>query len=115
MRAECIDLCLDRLTKTEGRIRAILVNSGQANACTGPRGLQDSLLATKALADQLNISPEKVLICSTGVIGEPIPIKNLLQGLGALVDDLSNEGGSRVAKAILTTDLQKKEIAIEYV
>ena len=113
VRAECIDLSLDRLTKTEGRIRAILVNSGQANACTGKRGLGDSLIATKAVAETTGLLEEEILMCSTGVIGQPIPIQNLINGVPSLVNALSREGGSDAAQAILTTDLCEKQIAIE--
>ena len=113
VRAECVNLCVERLCRNDGKARAILVNSGQANACTGSRGLEDSLLASKSLAKKLDISEEDILICSTGVIGQPIPMQNLLQGLGPLVEGLSYQGSGNVAKAILTTDLREKEIAIE--
>ena len=56
----------------------MLINSGQANACTGDLGLIDSQRATQAVADQLGLSQEQVLICSTGVIGVPIPMDTLL-------------------------------------
>ncbi|AAP99100.1 Glutamate N-acetyltransferase [Prochlorococcus sp. SS52] len=113
VRAKCINLCLERLSKTAGKVRAVLVNSGHANACTGNRGIDDSLIATRALAEKLDLLEEEVLICSTGVIGEPIPMQKLLKGLDPLVMNLSKEGGSDAAKAILTTDLIEKEIAIE--
>ncbi len=113
VRAHCVDLCIERITKQKGKVRAVLINSGQANACTGARGLEDSLKATKALAERLGCSPEEVLICSTGVIGVPIPIQNLLQGIDPLVNSLSAESGEDAAKAILTTDLTNKQISIE--
>ncbi len=113
VRAKCVDLCIDRLLENDGKARALIVNSGQANACTGSRGLQDSLLVTKALSEKLGLSESEVLICSTGVIGQPIPIQKLLQALNSLVDSLSDEGSANAAKAILTTDLKVKEIAIE--
>ena len=112
VRAKCIDLCLQRLSKQDGKIRAVLINSGQANACTGARGLDDSLLATKALAKQLALAEDEVVICSTGVIGVPIPMQKLLQGIEPLVNCLSPEGGADAAQAILTTDLVDKQIAI---
>ena len=68
VRAACVDLCRERLTSSAGTARAVLVNSGQANACTGDRGLIDSRRATQALADRLGLSSDQVLICSTGVI-----------------------------------------------
>ncbi|WP_094556070.1 bifunctional glutamate N-acetyltransferase/amino-acid acetyltransferase ArgJ [Synechococcus sp. 1G10] len=113
VRAACVDLCAERLTASGGRARAVLTNSGQANACTGDLGLIDSLRATQATADLLGLAAEEVLICSTGVIGVPIPMQILLAGLDPLVEDLSPEGGAAAATAILTTDLIDKQIALE--
>ena len=113
VRAACVDLCAERLAASGGRARAVLTNSGQANACTGDRGLIDSLRATQAVADRLGLAPEEVLICSTGVIGVPIPMGTLLAGLDPLVAALSPEGGAAAATAILTTDLVAKQIALE--
>ena len=113
VRAACVDLCADSLRARSGRARAVLTNSGQANACTGDRGLIDSLRATQALADRLGLEAEEVLICSTGVIGVPIPMDPLLAGLDPLVQALSPEGGSAAATAILTTDLIDKQISLE--
>ncbi|MBM5798792.1 MAG: arginine biosynthesis bifunctional protein ArgJ, partial [Cyanobacteria bacterium K_Offshore_0m_m2_072] len=64
VRAACVDLCAERLAASGGRARAVLSNSGQANACTGDRGLIDSQRATQALADRLGLAAEEVLICS---------------------------------------------------
>jgi glutamate N-acetyltransferase/amino-acid N-acetyltransferase len=113
VRAACVDLCAERLAASRGRARAVLTNSGQANACTGERGLADSLIATAATAERLGLSPETVLICSTGVIGVPIPIDTLVAGLDQLVAALSPEGGAAAAQAILTTDLMDKQIALQ--
>ncbi|MFN7678258.1 MAG: bifunctional glutamate N-acetyltransferase/amino-acid acetyltransferase ArgJ, partial [Cyanobacteriota bacterium] len=96
-----------------GRARAVLTNSGQANACTGARGWADSLAATAALATRLGLGPEDVLMCSTGVIGVPIPMERLLGGVDPLVAALGPEGGADAARAILTTDLVDKQIALE--
>ncbi|WP_296446855.1 bifunctional glutamate N-acetyltransferase/amino-acid acetyltransferase ArgJ [Vulcanococcus sp.] len=113
VRAACVDLCAERLKASGGHARAVLTNSGQANACTGDRGLIDSQRATQAMADRLGLVAEEVLICSTGVIGVPIPMNTLLAGLDPLADALSAEGGSAAATAILTTDLIDKQIALE--
>jgi glutamate N-acetyltransferase / amino-acid N-acetyltransferase len=113
VRAACVELCEQRLAASGGRARALLTNSGQANACTGARGLADSLTATGAIAARLGLVPEQVLICSTGVIGVPIPIDTLIAGLDPLVAALSPEGGAAAATAILTTDLVDKQIALE--
>jgi glutamate N-acetyltransferase/amino-acid N-acetyltransferase len=113
VRAACVDLCAERLAQGGGRARAVLINSGQANACTGERGLRDSLRATAVLAERLGVAPEQVLICSTGVIGVPIPMDTLEAGLAPLVEALSDQGGAAAARAILTTDLIDKQIALE--
>ncbi|WP_216912360.1 MULTISPECIES: bifunctional glutamate N-acetyltransferase/amino-acid acetyltransferase ArgJ [unclassified Synechococcus] len=113
VRAACVDLCAERLAACGGHARAVLTNSGQANACTGERGLADSLRATAELAGRLGLAPDEVLICSTGVIGVPIPMEVLVAGLDPLVAALGPEGGGAAAEAILTTDLVAKEIALE--
>ena len=113
VRAACVDLCAERLAANGGKARAVLINSGQANACTGDRGLIDSQRATQALADQLGLDAEALLICSTGVIGVPIPMPKLLAGLDPLVAALSATGGEAAATAILTTDLVSKQVALE--
>jgi glutamate N-acetyltransferase/amino-acid N-acetyltransferase len=113
VRAACVDLCAERLAASGGRARAVLTNSGQANACTGERGLADSLAATAALAQRLGLAEAEVLICSTGVIGVPIPMDTLIAGLDPLVAALASDGGEAAARAILTTDLVDKQIALE--
>ncbi|MCP9775423.1 bifunctional glutamate N-acetyltransferase/amino-acid acetyltransferase ArgJ [Cyanobium sp. WAJ14-Wanaka] len=115
VRAACVDLCSDRLRASGGKARAVLTNSGQANACTGDRGLIDSLHATQAVAERLGLEAEEVLICSTGVIGVPISMEILLAGLDPLVAALSADqaAGDGAARAILTTDLIDKQIALE--
>ena len=113
VRAACVDLCAERLAAKGGVARAVLINSGQANACTGDRGLIDSQRATQALADRLGLDAEGVLICSTGVIGVPIPMPTLLAGLDPLVETMSAQAGGAAANAILTTDLVDKQVALE--
>jgi len=113
VRAASVDLCAGRLRAGGGHARAVLTNSGQANACTGERGLADSLTATAELAQRLGLAAEEVLICSTGVIGVPIPMDALNAGLDPLVAALSDTGGDAAARAILTTDLIDKQIALE--
>ena len=113
VRAACVDLCVARLEASGGRARAVLINSGQANACTGDRGLIDSQRATAALADRLGLDQAAVLICSTGVIGVPISMPTLLAGLDPLASALTETGGDAAAQAILTTDLVDKQVALE--
>ena len=81
VRAACRSLC--GAIEASGGNAQDLINSGQANACTGDLGLIDSQRATQAVADQLGLSQEEVLICSTGVIGVPIPMDTLLAWSGA--------------------------------
>ena len=97
-----------RLTEGGGAARAVLVNSGQANAATGARGARDALAATAALASHLGLAPEEVLPCSTGVIGEPLHIDALLAALPGLVAALDDDGGEGFARAIMTTDTVEK-------
>ena len=115
VRAACVDLCAQRLRSSGGHARAVLTNSGQANACTGERGLADSLSATAELAARLGLEADQLLICSTGVIGVPIPMDTLLAGFDPLVAALAGDqaAGDAAACAILTTDLVDKQIALE--
>jgi glutamate N-acetyltransferase / amino-acid N-acetyltransferase len=96
-----------------GAPRAVLVNSGQANAATGARGLADAEKTTAAAAGLLGAAPEEVLPCSTGVIGEPVHVDELLAALPPLVEDLGPEGGAAFARAILTTDTVDKQTRAE--
>lgn len=112
-RASCVDLCEKRLEITQGKIRAILINSGQANACTGQVGIEHSLFATKRLGELLNFKEEQILICSTGVIGVPIPINNLVANLPHLISGLDMNSFTNASEAILTTDLVSKRSIVK--
>ncbi len=98
-----------------GRARAILVNSGCANACTGVRGLEDAKLMQAEGAKLLGIEPTEAFVCSTGVIGQFMPMEKLKEGLAAAVAALSKEGGEDCAKAIQTTDTFIKRSAYKTV
>ena len=87
---------------------AVLVNSGQANAATGSRGDEDALTCTAEVASLLALAPEDVLPCSTGVIGEPVHMPELLAALPGLTEAVSPEGGESFAEAIMTTDTVAK-------
>lgn len=96
----------------DGRARAVLLNAGSANACTGPEGLALAEESAAAMAAQLGCAPTDVLLCSTGVIGAGIPREPFFAGLPLLSASLSPDGGSRAARAILTTDTAPKEHAV---
>lgn len=91
-----------------GVAQALLVNSGNANACNGPQGLEGALLTTQQLADALGILSEHVLPSSTGVIGQALPTEKILANLPALVAGLETDGSDQFAQAICTTDRWKK-------
>jgi glutamate N-acetyltransferase/amino-acid N-acetyltransferase len=112
VRAACVDYCRQRLEE-KASARAILCNAGQANAATGEQGLADTLESADLLARELSISPNSVLIASTGVIGQRIRMDALRTGIPAVVAASSTEGNDAAAKAICTTDLVPKTIALE--
>ena len=96
-----------------GRARAILVNSGQANACTGPEGLEAASRSASALAAALGCPAEEILLASTGVIGEPLNLAALTRAVPALVAGLSEDGLGQVARAMMTTDTRPKTAEAE--
>jgi glutamate N-acetyltransferase/amino-acid N-acetyltransferase len=104
---------LSRHRVSRGGGRAVLVNSGQANAGTGLSGDNDAERSTAAAAELLGIEPDEVLACSTGVIGEPLHMDQLLAALPGLAGSLSPEGGESFAEAILTTDTRPKQARAE--
>lgn len=112
VRAACVDYCRQRL-QAKPSARAILCNAGQANAATGEQGWQDALESAKLLGENLNIPPDSILLASTGVIGQRIRMDALRNGISPLVASLSEDGGDAAAKAIITTDLVPKSIALE--
>jgi glutamate N-acetyltransferase/amino-acid N-acetyltransferase len=105
--------CREQLRRSY-RAQAILINSGNANACTGPRGLADAKRAAQAVARTLRLRPEQVLICSTGTIGIPLPMDRLLPAIPRAAHTLSPEGGPTAARAIMTTDTRPKESAVRF-
>lgn len=112
VRAACVDYCRQRLQK-KASARAILCNAGQANAATGEQGWQDALETAQLLANELNISPDSILLASTGVIGQRMKMDAFRAGIPQLVASASEEGGKAAAGAIITTDLVTKSIALE--
>lgn len=95
----------------DGKARAIICNSGNANACT-PNGKEIAETACNLVANELSISPEDVIVCSTGVIGTPLSIEPFEKGIPKVVKKLSYEGSINAAAGIMTTDTVKKEFAL---
>jgi len=97
----------------DGKAQAIVANSGNANACTGPQGEKDARLMAETAAGMLKIEAEDVLVASTGVIGVPLPMERVIAGIMEACRGLSPHGGYSAAEAIMTTDTTAKEIAVE--
>jgi glutamate N-acetyltransferase / amino-acid N-acetyltransferase len=93
--------------------RAIIANSGNANACTGSTGIQNAKKMAQAVARQLRLKDRQVLVCSTGRIGRDLPIEKIEGAMPGLVAGLSANGSEDAAKAIMTSDTFHKEIAVE--
>jgi glutamate N-acetyltransferase/amino-acid N-acetyltransferase len=113
VQAAPVVLSKENLKLSRGRIRSVLINSGCANACTGERGMQDSLISTRCLASHLNVEPCQILVASTGVIGSFLPVPKVLKGISSAVSALNSKGGSAAANAIMTTDTREKSFALE--
>ncbi|MCB5190431.1 bifunctional glutamate N-acetyltransferase/amino-acid acetyltransferase ArgJ [Methylobacillus arboreus] len=101
-------VCKEHLFKTNGDIRALVVNTGNANAGTGEAGLEKARTTCNALAELLQVAPEQVLPFSTGVILEPLPMDRLLAGLPQCVANLGGQHWFDAAEAIMTTDIVSK-------
>jgi len=104
---------VDRLHLRQGIGRAILVNSGNANACTGAKGLAVAKNSASVIARHLRVPSHHVFIGSTGVIGRQLPINRIIKGIPQLLARLSDRGGLDAARAIMTTDLRPKSIALQ--
>jgi len=111
VQAAPVRLCRERIGRDS--VRAILVNSGCANACTGPTGMDDARKMAKLAADRLGVDEQDVLVCSTGTIGTFLPMDKIAVGTATAVDALSPDGGGDAARAIMTTDTVDKQEAVE--
>ena len=98
--------------KLDKSVRAILINSGNANACTGESGYDDALKMQRWCAEKLNLLSTEVLISSTGVIGQKLPVEKIQTGLDEIIPSLSKDGGYDAAEAIMTTDTKIKSFAV---
>jgi len=98
----------------KGDLRAIVANSGNANACTGVQGINDANAMCDSVAKPLGLKRTEIGVCSTGVIGLPMPMMRIEPKVDELVSKLSSKNGSDVAAAIITSDTRAKEIAISF-
>jgi glutamate N-acetyltransferase/amino-acid N-acetyltransferase len=103
-----IPVCRDHLTRSGGLVRAVLVNSGNANCSTGDAGLVDNRRVCAALGELIGCPPEQVLFLSTGVIGARLPVERVLEALPELCGRDSQQGLDAFSQAIMTTDLVPK-------
>jgi len=97
----------------KGGARVVVANSGNANACTGKRGFEDAKKMCEIVAKELDVNPEEVLVASTGVIGEYLPMDKIEKGIKLAAKSLSSQGSHQAGEAILTTDRVVKELALE--
>lgn len=111
VRAACIDLNRENLQ--DNKAQAVVVNSGNANACTGQQGMIDAQRMAELCAELLNLKPQDVVVASTGVIGVAMPMERIEAGIRQAAPALSADGAHNAAQAIITTDLRCKEIAVD--
>lgn len=102
------------LSLSGGKLKAVLINSGIANACTGEKGLKDAWETVSYVSQGLNIKKEYVAVISTGKIGEFLPLNKIKAGVEKVISGLDYAGGEEAAEAILTTDTRKKEVAVNF-
>ncbi|KND27129.1 bifunctional glutamate N-acetyltransferase/amino-acid acetyltransferase ArgJ [Streptomyces acidiscabies] len=103
----------EQVLKT-GQLAAVVLNSGGANACTGPKGFQDTHATAEKVAEVLNVGAGEVAVCSTGLIGVLLPMDKLLPGVEAAAAQLSEHGGEKAAIAIKTTDTVHKTSVVTW-
>jgi glutamate N-acetyltransferase/amino-acid N-acetyltransferase len=106
-------LISQKIIEQKNKVKAILVNSGNANACTGEQGHNDALTLKNYCASKLGVKPDEVLVSSTGVIGQLLPLEVIKKGINKITGSLSCSGGTDAAEAILTTDLRLKSYALK--
>ena len=112
-RVQAAPIQVDREHLEHGCARAVVLNAGNANACTGAQGVVDARRMCEVAAAALGVRAEEVLVCSTGVIGVPMPMPAVEAALPALANGLTVDGGPAAARAIMTTDTVPKEVAVE--
>lgn len=110
VKAECVKFTKKQIEN--GKAQAVIMNSGNANACTGAEGYANAEKEAAAVSEKLKISKDDVLVCSTGVIGQQLPVQKILDGLDKSVSLLSKTGNVEARQAIMTTDTKYKEVAL---
>lgn len=112
-RIEAAPIKVTRAHLKNNRAQAIIINSGNANCCTGKEGVRDAGKMCEAAAKELGISRSDVLVASTGIIGRRLPLEKIKKSISSLVKRLSNKRGLEAARAIMTTDTRPKQISVE--
>lgn len=105
---------LSRVHIGNGSAQTVVINAGNANACTGPKGLRDAARTAEVAAAELGCATDEVLVCSTGVIGVPLPVDLVVAGVSEAATMLDNRTGDGVAQAIMTTDTFSKQCAVSF-
>ena len=113
-RVQAASVTVSREHNRNGKIRALIANSGNANACTGAAGLEAARRMARLAAEKLGVAAEETAVASTGVIGVPLPIERIEAGITPLFDGLDPSGGEAALEAIMTTDTRKKFTAVEF-
>ncbi len=108
MTAAPVTVSRHNLARSAGRAAAVIINSGNANAATGPDGMRDAAVMASQTAKALDVDSHHVLVCSTGLIGFPLPMEAIESGIPHAVEALSPDGGLAAATAMLTTDSREK-------
>jgi glutamate N-acetyltransferase/amino-acid N-acetyltransferase len=113
-RVKSASVVIDQLHLKNNRLQAMVVCSGNANACTGAQGFRDALQMAKLTSDRLDLEPSQVLVGTTGVIGRYLPMEAVKKGIWAACRSLSTDAGEAAARAIMTTDTVPKTHAVEF-
>ncbi len=112
-RVQAAPVVWSRQVVADGRIDAVVLNSGGANACTGPAGFLDTHRTAERVAEVLGLAAADVAVCSTGLIGERLPMGPLLAGVDLAAGSLTPDGGGAAAEAIMTTDTVSKTVVVD--
>ena len=115
-RAQAAPVLLDRQRLGHRKMRGIVVNAGNANACTGDRGMRDAVRMTQLAAEGTGTAPNEFFVASTGIIGRPMPMSNIEAGIRAATANLgaTAQHSQAIARAIMTTDIVPKSAAVEF-